>query len=373
MTTRPNPSKLKHLFSDDEMKVWESIFPPAKLDPTGQVRRRRPSELYLSKIIRSLAELGVYPVFRSTPSGELVPWDVAVDPQPGWVLDPYIRKLLGNVADLGGSDPGLFVDAYYHPNDLAKRFGASASMWYQWAEGAASVRPGPTVQDVAPVFKIEGANLEYIKARGTLDRYPPTIRFASTGAVAFFAAASTKPWNDAASRSRISPIKKLLSVDFHVLYRRDLLPADPVLSDLDNIEIVAKSPVILSDKPEASPDTMVVTRPRLSVLDTKKHPMDTDEEIRVLEARLAQLHQKKDLEVGRSRYNATIERITSDFKDATVLGVEFDVPDFDPANPLRDVAEDCRPCRIFILLSSGQEYVFDSGIPVDSEIADLNS
>ena len=327
----------------------------------------------MSKIIRSLAELGVYPVFRSTPSGELVPWDVAVDPQPGWVLDPYIRKLLGNVADLGGSDPGLFVDAYYHPNDLAKRFGASASMWYQWAEGAASVRPGPTVQDVAPVFKIEGANLEYIKARGTLDRYPPTIRFASTGAVAFFAAASTKPWNDAASRSRISPIKKLLSVDFHVLYRRDLLPADPVLSDLDNIEIVAKSPVILSDKPEASPDTMVVTRPRLSVLDTKKHPMDTDEEIRVLEARLAQLHQKKDLEVGRSRYDATIERITSDFKDATVLGVEFDVPDFDPANPLRDVAEDCRPCRIFILLSSGQEYVFDSGIPVDSEIADLNS
>ncbi|NBR00426.1 MAG: hypothetical protein EBT97_08240, partial [Actinobacteria bacterium] len=226
---------MKSNFTLDEHCVWESIFPPLTGSHTPDAsgftpRRRRPSPLYMAKIVRSLAELGVSPVVRTTAKGEIVPWDGTHEPQQSWRLDPGIRTLLGNLAD--GSDPDGVIDAYYHPADLAAHFGADPSQWKHWPQGMTGVRPGPRRDDVVLNTNLDPICVEYIRRRNILKRPLSRTTLVSTGGVAFFAAAAIEFWVTADDRARIGRLKTKLEVDFHVLRNNAPIPEDPAIRDL---------------------------------------------------------------------------------------------------------------------------------------------
>ena len=365
---------VKQLFSSEEHSVWESVFPPASPPSTVNgysVRRRSPSALYMSKIVRSLAELGVYPVFRTTATGSLVPWDVHTEPQLAWRLDPGIRSLMGNLAP--GSDPDARIDAWYHPVDLANHFGADPSQWMYWPEGIAAVR-GVDKSDLVDRVVLTGSNYEYLRDRKILKRNLTNVRLVSTGGVAFFAAAAVAPWKTADDRARIGRLKTKLEVDFRVIRNESPMPVDPVVADLDRIADTVRDGALRNTRPE--PVAPVSPRMDLTVL-PQPVALSLEEELRRIEARAAELRREiesrdtaRRIEDGRRRYTATVDAFRAALSSAKVSTVDVRIPDFDPGAPDRDVSGSMRIDGVILTLPDGREFAFGSGVLVDNAIAD---
>lgn len=373
----PVPKWMKFRFSPEEHHVWESIFPPAEGNPppsegaTFTLRRRRPSPLYMSKIVRSLAELGVYPVFRTNMKGELVPWDqFDGEVRPSWRSDWGIRGLLGNLAV--GSDPEINIDAYYHPLDLADHFGADPNQWKSWPQGMTGVRPGPARTDVVLTTTLDLSNFEYLRKRNPTRRFRANTTLVSSGGVAFFAAAAVDPWPSAGDRARIGRLKTKLAVDFYTLHNHAPLPEDPVIASLE---------VDTADQSEVSstPAVPVAINPNaVAVINPPPAPMSPEEELRRIEARAAELRREietrdaaRKVEAGLRQFNATVDAFRTAISSARVSTVNLHVPDFDFANPDRDVSGSICIAGITLTLSDGSEYAFGSGVLIEDKIADI--
>lgn len=373
MSDQP-PKWMKSQFTDDEHRVWESVFPPAephRVDENGfPVRRRRPSPLYMSKIVRSLAELGVYPVFRTRADGKIVPWDVPHDPQPSWCLDPGIRALLGNLRE--GSDPKCNVDAYYHPVDLAAHFGADPSLWRSWPQGMSVIRSGPGRDDVVLSTKLDDDNLDYLRRRNILQRPRATTTLVSTGGVAFFAAAAVRFWSTADERARIGRLKTKLEVDFQVIRNSAPLPEDPAIRDL----ITGDLPNDVVGGLQASParPLSVPSRRELGLPEHDRqvplpgiaptppaNPMSPEEELHHLEARMAEVRrliEANNIEAKRRRYETRVVECRNALK-STQISVLLDsqFPEFDPSSPDSDPATNVRlDFHILVILPDGRRY-----------------
>lgn len=369
------PKWMKFNFTPDEHRVWESVFPPLEGNHTPDEagftpRRRRPSALYMSKIVRSLAELGVYPVVRTTAKGDIVPWDTAHEPQQSWRLDPGIRALLSNLAD--GSDPDGLVDAYYHPADLSAHFGADTNQWKYWPQGMTGVRPGPRREDVVLNTHLDEACVDYIRRRNILKRPMSRTTLVSTGGVAFFAAAAVEFWSTADERARIGRLKTKLAVDFKVLRNNAPLPADPVITDLDKIADSVAAGVLRGTRPEP---VAQVQQPLTQLpLFVQPAALSPEEELRRLEARAAELRREiegrdteRRIEEGRQRHLAAVEAFRTAVASATVSAVDLRVPDYNPSAPDRDVAGDIRIDGVILALSDGREFAFGSGRIVERD------
>jgi len=374
MSEQETPPKwMKFAYSKEEHRVWESVFPPTD-PPTTEgdfaVRRRRPSSLYMSKIVRSLAELGVYPVFRSTATGELVPWDLTHEPQQSWRLDPGIRALLGNLAE--GSDPEGNIDAYYHPADLAAHFGADVNQWKYWPQGMTGVRRGPRRDDVVRTVTLGDANLEYFRKRSILKRPRASTSLISTGGVAFFAGAAVGFWDTADDRARIGRLKTKLSIDFYVLRNYAPLPADPAVADLESIE-VSRSTWTTPSRPR----TVIESDRQVPLLEIAAPPpappMTPEEELRHLEARMMEVRrliEVNGIEEKRRRHAESVGAVKVAFAAARVTAVDLRISDFDPANPDLDPTLDVRVDGLIIALPDGREFSFGSGVPVGVPVVD---
>jgi len=340
---------MKTQFSADEHRVWESIFPPDHtksgpdiVGPTAYVsqRRRRPGALHMSKIVRSFAEVGVFPVFRTTSSGELVPWDTAVRPHPSWATDLTIRALLGHMSL--GSDSNYSVDAWYHPADLASHLGATPERWVNWAYGMSTIRFGPAFQDVVRTVFLTDANLDYLRGRDVLRRPRNKVRLISSGAAAFFAAAAIQFWQNADERAQIGRIKLKLGVDFSVLRNEGPMPEDPAIAD------------ILTDAPAPAPEPApaLETDASVSCPDTD----DLENELARLEARTAALRHTIEtrqraanlIREAKSRYDAAVRAFGVPWRKAQTVDLELDVPAFNPDDPDRDPTPHIRIRRIGI-------------------------
>jgi len=371
------PRWMKFAYTKDEHRVWESVFPPTDPPTTDgdfSVRRRRPSSLYMSKIVRSLAELGVYPVFRSTAAGDLVPWDISHEPQQSWRLDPGIRALLGNLAD--GSDPEGNIDAYYHPADLAAHFGADPNQWKYWPQGMTGVRRGPRRDDVVRTGTLSDTNLEYLRRRNILKRPRASTSLVATGGVAFFACAAVGFWDTADDRARIGRLKTKLAIDFQVLRNSTPLPADPAIRDL----ITGGLPndvvgAFLTGRPLSVPSRRELGLPehdrQVSLLEVAPpppaSPMTPEEELRHLEARMTEVRrliEANNLEEKRRRHVESVGVIRSAFAAARVTAVDLHIPDFDPANPDCDPSRDIHVDGLVVALPDGREFSFGSGVLV---------
>ena len=370
---------MKSIFNDEEHRVWESIFPPAKgmtssTPPDYPPRRRRPSALYMSKIVRSLAELGVYPVFRTKASGELVPWDSSPTPDASWKTDNGIRSRLGNLVD--GSDPNEAIDAWYHPSDLAKHFGADAAQWVTWPDGMTGVRIGPSSEDVVLRGHLSDVNTAYLTSRNILQRRGVSkVRLVSTGGAAFFAAAATEFWKTPDDRARIGRLKTKLEVDFKVRRNSTPIPADPVIADLDRIADSVRVGVPRNTQSASGKVDAMVPQIPLFVQSVALSP---EEELRRIEARAAELRREietRDLERrvedGRRRHYADIEAFRTAVGSAKVSVVDLRVPDFDPRTPDRIVSDDIRIDGIVLALPDGREFAFGTGVIIGDKIVDL--
>ena len=389
MSEQETPPKwMKFSFDDEEHRVWESVFPttnPPMLDDNGKsVRRRRPSPIYMAKIIRSLAELGVYPVFRSTVTGEIVPWDVTHEPQQSWRLDPGIYALLGNLAK--GSDPNSNVEAYYHPADLVAHFGANPNQWTTWPVGMTGVRVGPRRDDVSIGVTLDTNNLEYLRKRNILKRPQAKTRLVSTGGVAFFAAAAVSFWNTADDRARIGRLKTKLAVDFHVLRNSAPLPEDPAIRDL----ITGGRPndvvgAFLTDRPLSVPSRRELGLPehdrQVPLLEVaalpQPHPLNPEDELRQLEARMVEVRrliEANNLEEKRRRHASAVDSVHAAFMSAKVSAVDIRTTEFDPSNPDHDPSQDVRVDGIIISFADGREFSFGRGtviaVPTPEEDAE---
>lgn len=377
-----NPKWMKHQFDDDEHRVWESVFPPLA-QPSSvlgmSVRRRRPSPLYMGKIVRSLAELGVYPVFRTTASGDLVPWDTTTEPQQAWRLDPGIRSLMGNMQV--GSDPNERIDAWYHPVDLANHFGADPSQWVYWPEGIAAVRPGIDRCDLVLRVDLDPSNYAYLRDRKILKRVLPKVRLVSTGGVAFFAAAAVAPWKTADDRARIGRLKTKLEVDFVVLRNEALLPVDPVVTDLDKIAESVRNGALRNSRPEhtrvPTSAPVVINPTTVAAINPPPAPMSPEEELRRIESRAAELRREietrdtaRRVDAGLRQYNATVDAFRTAISSAKVGPVDLRVPSFDPNNPDRDVSGSIRIDGVILTLPDGREYAFGSGRIIEADTSD---
>jgi hypothetical protein len=359
----PTPSWMKSQFSDDEHRVWESIFPP---DHTGSApdivglaarmspRRRRPGALHMSKIVRSFAEVGVFPVFRTTSAGVLVPWDTGVRPHPSWATDLTIRALLGHLAP--NTDPKCNVDAWYHPADLAAHLGAMPERWVNWAYGMAGTRFGPSTQDVVFSGTLDGMNMDYLRGREVLRRPRNKVRLISSGAAAFFAAAATQFWQTADERAQIGRIKQKLELDFLVLRNESPMPEDPAIADIlaDTSAQVAAPESAPPDVvvPEHVPPDAVVVKPDGQVLGTD----DLESELAQLEARATALRHKIEarrraedlIREAKSRYDKAVRAFAVPWHRASVVELDLDVPPFNPDDADRDPTPHIRIRRIGI-------------------------
>ena len=371
------PRWMKFNFTPDEHRVWESVFPPLEGKHTPDAsgftpRRRRPSELYMSKIVRSLAELGVYPVVRTTAKGEIVPWDSTHEPQQSWRLDPGIRALLANLAD--GSDPDALVDAYYHPADLAAHFGADGNQWKRWPQGMTGVRPGPRREDVVLNTNLDVTCIDYIRRRNILKRPASQTTLVSTGGVAFFAAASVAFWTTAVERARIGRLKTKLAVDFKVLRNNTPLPLDLAVT-----ELVAG---VLSPPPTPnSVPAVAVPESRVQVpLFVQPEALAPEEELRRLEVRVNELRREiegrdteRRVEEGRRRHLAVIESFRTAVGNAKISAVDLRVPDFSARTPDQDVSDDIRIDGVILTLPDGREFAFGTGRLVEKESVDIDA
>lgn len=379
------PKWMKFSFTPDEHRVWESVFPPLEgnhiPDEAGFTpRRRRPSALYMSKIVRSLAELGVYPVVRTTARGEVVPWDATHEPQQSWRLDPGIRALLANLAE--GSDPDGLVDAYYHPADLAAHFGADGNQWKYWPQGMTGVRPGPRREDVVLNTTLDANCVDYIRRRNILKRPLSRTTLVSTGGVAFFAAAAVEFWSSADDRARIGRLKTKLAIDFKVLRNNAPLPVDPAIADLDRIADSDRAGALRNSRPEHAPVTQVAAPEPVSQLPLFAQPvaLSPEEELRRIEARAAELRreiEERDLERrvedGRRRHHADIEAFRTAVGSAKVSAVDLRAPDFNPRTPDRSVSDDIRIDGVILALPDGREFAFGTGRLVEKEVPDIDA
>jgi len=382
------PKWMKFSFDKEEHRVWESVFPPtnpATTDANGySIRRRRPSAIYMAKIIRSLAELGVYPVFRSTATGELVPWDVTHEPQQSWRLDPGIHGLLGNLVK--GADPNGNIEAYYHPADLVAHFGANPNQWTTWPVGMTGVRTGPSRDDVSIGVVLDANNLEYLRKRNILKRPQARTRLVSTGGVAFFAAAAVSFWNTADDRARIGRLKTKLAVDFQVLRNSAPLPEDPAIRDL----ITGGLPndvvgAFITDRPLSVPSRRELGLPehdrQVPLLEVVPPPpvppLTPEEELLHLEARMAEVRrliESNNIEDKRRRHASAVDAVHAMFMSSKVSTVDIRTPEFDPANPDRDPSQEVRVDGIIISLPDGREFSFGRGtvisVPTQDEDAE---
>jgi len=325
----------------------------------------------MSKIVRAFAELGVYPVFRTTTNGQLVPWDDVAEPRPSWRQDHGIRSLLGNIVP--GSDPQVEVDAWYHPMDLAAHFGADPSHWVSWTVGMTLVR-GSDSEDVALTSNLDRNNLDYLRARKILSKPLAKARLISSGGAAFFAASAVNPWKTPSDRARIGRLKTKLEVDFKVIRNTSMLPADPVVADLDQVANTD------ADVPRDTTAVQVATPEPVAQLSLFVQPaaLSPEEELRHLEIRAAELRKKievrdteRRIEVGRQRHLAAVESFRTAVASATVSAVDLRVPEFNPATPDRSVVADIRIDGVVLTLPDGREFAFGSGIPIEDTIADL--
>lgn len=377
----PVPKWMKFRFSPEEHHVWESIFPPAEGNPppsegaTFTLRRRRPSPLYMSKIVRSLAELGVYPVFRTNMKGELVPWDqFDGEVRPSWRSDWGIRGLLGNLAV--GSDPEINIDAYYHPLDLADHFGADPNQWKSWPQGMTGVRPGPARTDVVLTTTLDLSNFEYLRKRNPTRRFRANTALVSSGGVAFFAAAAVDPWPSAGDRARIGRLKTKLAVDFYTIHNHAPLPEDPVIASLE---------VDTADQSEVSPPPAVPVGAQLqlpinaptsapatptSAATNTERPLSLEEELRLYESRAAQLREEIARRDAHTRYTQAIQAFETAVRSAQVSRVELHTPELTPDCY---VPEGIRIMRIVLTLPDGREFQFDEGFPLDEEAAEIDA
>lgn len=372
---------VKQIFRSEAHEVWESVFPPASPPATlngHSVRRRRPSSLYMSKIVRSLAELGVYPVFRTTAKGVVVPWDVHIEPQQGWRLDPGIRSLMGNLTP--GADPDEQIDAWYHPVDLVNHFGADPSQWMYWPEGMAAVR-GSDKSDIVARVDLDPSNYAYLRDRGILKRTLPKVRLVSTGGVAFFAGAAVAPWKTADDRARIGRLKTKLAVDFRVLRNESPMPADPVVSDLDKIADSARNGALRNTRPEhtlvPTSAPVVINPSTVAAINPPPAPLSPEEELRRIEARATELRREiesrdiaRRVDDGRRRYTATVDAFRTAISSAKVGTVDLRVPSFDPNAPDRDVSGSMRIDGVILTLTDGREFAFGSGVLVEANTSD---
>lgn len=365
-----SPKGGKSHFTIAEHGVWDSIFPSAK---TSGTRRTRPSPFYMAKIVRSLAELGVCPIFRTTQTGELVPWDSHDTPQPHWFYDPGIQALLGNKGDF--SDPDVNIDAWYHPSDLAAHFGADPSQWYKWPVGMSRARNLDESHVSLPVH-LTGVNLDYLQRRGSLQRTVAKTRLVSTGGVAFFAAASVDLWRTPGDRARIGKLKTKLAVDFTVLRNETPFPSDPLIAELTASTPVEAAPVdptpVASAPTEAAPVAPAPARRTISEIEA---------ELKAVEARAAALRQEYELlgaqkiEEGRRQYAAAISDFENAVAAATVFEFDIDAPDFDPEWPDRDVSKSLTVRELVLRLPDGRDFIFGRGqrlVSGESFIQDLN-
>jgi hypothetical protein len=368
---------MKFNFTPDEHRVWESVFPPLEgnhtPDEAGYTpRRRRPSELYMSKIVRSLAELGVYPVVRTTAKGEVVPWDSTHEPPQSWRLDPGIRALLANLAV--GSDPDGLIDAYYHPADLAAHFGADGNQWKYWPQGMTGVRRGPSREDVVLNTSLDATCVDYIRRRNILKRPSVRTTLVSTGGVAFFAAAAVEFWTSADDRARIGRLKTKLAVDFKVLRNNAPLPADPAITEL--VAGVLSPP----PTPNRAP-AVAIPEPRVQMpLFVQPDALAPEEELRRLEVRANELRREiegrdtaRRVDEGRRRHLAVIESFRTAVGNAKISAVDLRVPDFSARTPDRDVSGDIRIDGVILALPDGREFAFGTGRLVEKESVDIDA
>lgn len=390
------PKWMKFSFTPDEHRVWESVFPPLEGNHTPDEagftpRRRRPSALYMTKIVRSLAELGVYPVARTTAKGQIVPWDATHEPQQSWRLDPGIRALLTNLSD---ADPDVNIDAYYHPADLAAHFGADGNQWKYWPQGMTGVRPGPRREDVVLNTTLDANCVDYIRRRNILKRPMARTTLVSTGGVAFFASAAVEFWTTADDRARIGRLKTKLAVDFKVLRNNAPLPADPAITDLAmsifgfvpsakdfaTVPPAVKATVEKTHNP-AKPAPVATPEP-VSQLPLFVQPvaLSPEDELRRIEARAAELRreiEERDLERrvedGRRRHHADIEAFRTAVGSAKVSAVDLHAPDFNPRTPDRSVSDDIRIDGVILALPDGREFVFGTGRLVEKEVPDIDA
>jgi hypothetical protein len=344
-----SPKGGKSHFTVAEHGVWDSIFPSAKI---SGLRRTRPSPFYMAKIIRSLAELGVCPIFRTTRDGELVPWDSHGTPQPHWFYDPGIQSLLGNKGEF--SDPDVNVDAWYHPSDLAAIFGADPSQWYKWPVGMSRSRNLAEHYVSIPVH-LTGANLDYLQRRSSLQRTVAKTRLVSTGGVAFFAAASVDLWRTPGDRARIGTLKTKLAVDFTVLRNETPFPSDPLIAELS-------TPVAATAEPAPVPVPVpVVEAP------TRRTISEIEAELKAVEARAVALRQEFELfgaqriEEGRLQYTAAVSAFQDAVAAATIVAYDIDAPDFDPEWPDCDVSNSLTVKELVLRLPDGRKFVFGRG------------
>jgi len=374
-----SPKGGKSHFTVAEHGVWDSIFPSAK---TSGSRRTRPSPFYMAKIVRSLAELGVCPIFRSTRDGELVPWDSHDTPQPHWFYDPGIQSLLGNKGDF--SDPDINIDAWYHPSDLAAHFGGDPSQWCKWPVGMSRARNLDESHVSLPVH-LTGANLDYLQRRGSLQRTVAKTRLVSTGGVAFFAAASVDLWRTPGDRARIGKLKTKLAVDFTVLRNETQFPSDPVIAELTAPTPVEPTPVESAPVESAPVEPAPVEFAPVEAAPVESAPArrtisEIEAELKAVEARAAALRQEYELlgaqkiEDGRRQYAAAV----SDFKNAvaaaTVFEFDIDAPDFDPEWPDRDVSKSLTVRELVLRLPDGRDFFFSRGsrlVSVEEAFQDL--
>ena len=383
------PVWMKSHFTPDEHRVWESIFPPLAGKPTpdesGFVpRRRRPSELYMSKIVRSLAELGVYPVARTTARGDLVPWDTAHEPQQYWHLDPGIRTLLGN--SINGSDPEGLVDAYYHPADLAAHFGADARQWKNWPQGMTGVRPGPSRDDVVLNTCLDETCIEYVRRRGILRRPQSRTSLVSTGGVAFFACAAVGFWDTADERARIGRLKTKLEVDFHVLRNSAPVPEDPAIRDLITGELpddvvgataggAARPRSVPSRRGPGLPEhERQVPLPEIAPT-PPANPMTLEEELLHLEGRaneVRRLIEVGNIEAKRRRYEDSAAALRNAFGAARIVVLDFCIPDFDPGHPDGDPGGRATLGGLTIELPDGRQFLYGPAVPLQAHDADAD-
>lgn len=202
---------MKTQLDEDERAVWDSIF-------SGQTGRT--NVFNRENLWRTLANnLGLHPVMLRKRDGTYAPWDAAL----------YVAELypFGNRTTV--KEDYAPVDAFYLPRDVAEVAGGSPQPWVDWFR----IQATPTmVEDHTPYFTPPEAVFKHLR---TLNKAPRnrSLRFLSTGAVAFYAGASIQAWDTLEARCRISPFKKAVTnVGIRVLDPNSKPVSSPKLEDL---------------------------------------------------------------------------------------------------------------------------------------------
>jgi hypothetical protein len=221
---------MKTTLDKDERAVWDSIF-SAQTGRTNVFNREN--------IWRTLNKLGLSPVMLRKRDGTYAPWDAQV----------YTDELypLGNRTTV--KQDYAPVDAFYLPRDVVEVAGGSPQPWSDWFR----IQAGPSmIEDHTPYFTPPEEVFKYLR---TLNKAPRnrSLRFLSTGAVAFYAGASLQAWDTLEARRRISPFKKAVaSAGILVLDVNSKPLASPKLEDLIPEPEPKKEPAPMTTKRTAA-------------------------------------------------------------------------------------------------------------------------